>query len=144
MTHEDSGHYAAKHPDDTIDTDLADAIRDQADQGRISCTAAHAIAAAKACPPRQVGVNIDLLEYRINRCQLGLFGYAGPKGKAVEKSTSVAPDLEKAIRDSLQDDRIACEAAWEVAERFAIPRMAVAHACEALGIKVSNCQLGAF
>lgn len=144
MTHEDSGHYAAKHPDAILDKDLADAIGAQADQGRISCAAAHAIAAAKACPPRKVGINIDLQEFRINQCQLGLFGYTGAKGKAVKKSTSVAPDLEKAIRDSLQNDRIACEAAWEVAERFDIPRMAVAHACEALGIKVSNCQLGAF
>ena len=144
MTHEDSGHYAAKHPHESIDPAIADAIRAQADQGRISCTAAHAIAAAQACPPRTVGVNIDLLEYRINHCQLGLFGHGEHKGKAVKKSTSVAPDLEKTIRDSLQNDRITCEAAWDVADRFGIPRMAVADACEALGIKVSTCQLGAF
>lgn len=144
MTHEDSGHYAAKHPHESLDPAIAEAISAQVDQGRISCRAAHAIAGEKACPPLKVGVNIDLLEYRINQCQLGLFGHAGHKGKAVKKSTILAPDLEKAIREHLQDGRLACKAAWDVADRFGIPRLALADACEALGIKVSTCQLGAF
>ena len=89
-------------------------------------------------------MNIDLLEKRINKCQLGLYGHGAEKGKAVEASSTVAQDLETAIRDAMDGDRITCEAAWDVADRLNLARMEVACACEALEIKVSTCQLGAF
>jgi hypothetical protein len=56
----------------------------------------------------------------------------------------VAPDLKKAIGDAMEDDRISCAAAWNVADRLGLAKIDVSNACEALGIKICNCQLGAF
>ena len=144
MTHEDAGHYRAKHPGGKINTAIADAIRSEEEAGCISCAAAHAIAEAQGCSPHMVGMNIDLLERRIAVCQLGLFGHGDKPGKAVEAASTVPPELETAIREAMHDERITCRAAWDVADRFQLSRMTVACACEALAIKVSACQLGAF
>jgi hypothetical protein len=144
MAHEDAGHYGAKHPGATIDMDIVEAIRARENTGRITCAAAHEIASKKGCPPEHVGMNIDLLEMRINKCQLGLFGYKKPKGKAVEAASTVPDELERAIREATIGDRITCKAAWDVADRLQRKRIDVACACEAMGIKVSACQLGAF
>ncbi len=144
MAHEDAGHYGAKHPGATIDADIAEAIRGREKNGRIACAAAHEIASRKGCTPEHVGMNIDLLEKRINKCQLGLFGYDAPKGKAVEAASAVPDELKRAIREATIGDRITCEAAWDVADRLQRKRIDVACACEAMGIKVSACQLGAF
>ena len=43
---------------------------------RISCAGAHKIASVLHAAPAEVGRTIDLLEARIVKCQLGLFGYA--------------------------------------------------------------------
>lgn len=144
MAHEDAGHYGAKHPGGKIDAAVAEEIRNRTIEGRITCAAAHEIAQKQGCSPKMVGMNIDLLEKRISKCQLGLYGYGVKKGKAVEASSTVAADLEKAIRDAMQGARITCQSAWDVADRFNLSRMAVACACEALEVKVSACQLGAF
>ena len=144
MAHEDAGHYGAKHPGGTVDAAIADEIRNQEKKGRITCAAAHKIAQQRGCSPKIVGMNIDLLEKRISKCQLGLYGYGANKGKAVDASSPVAQDLEKAIRDAKDGDRITCKAAWDVADRLKLTRIEVACACEALEIKVSTCQLGAF
>jgi hypothetical protein len=77
-------------------------------------------------------------------CQLGLFGHGDKPGKAVEAASMVPRELETAIRDAMLEDRITCQAAWEVAERLKLGKMTVACACEALAVKVSACQLGAF
>jgi len=144
MTHEDAGHYAAKHPDAKIDPAITSAIEAKQDSGRISCAAAHAIAAKQGCDPKTVGINIDLLEKRISKCQLGLFGHGSKKGKAIVKSGSVPAELEAAIRDAMDGNRLTCKAAWDVAERLGLKKMDVSCACEALEIKLGRCQLGAF
>jgi hypothetical protein len=144
MAHEDAGHYGAKHSGGEIDAAIADMIRDRENDGRITCSAAHRIAQKKGCSPKIVGMNIDLLEKRICKCQLGLFGHGTKKGKAVDASSAVAPDLEKAIGDAMDGDRISCEAAWGVANRLNLAKIEVSNACEALEIKICKCQLGAF
>ena len=144
MTHADAGHYAAKHPEARIDPAIASDIEAKQKDGRIACATAHAIAAQRGCQPNQVGINIDLLEKRIHHCQLGLFGHGSKKGKAVTPSDSVSAELESAIRDAMEGDRITCQAAWELAHQRDLPKMEIACACEALAIKVGRCQLGAF
>ena len=132
MVHEDAGHYAAKHPNGKIDKAVADAIADKQKQGRITCVAAHAIARKQGCSPKVVGMNIDLLEKKIRRCQLGLFGYGLKK------------TLKTAIRKAMVGDRITCQATWELAQNMGMTRMELSSACEAMKIKISRCQLGAF
>jgi hypothetical protein len=144
MTHEDEGHYAAKHPPETsLNPGIAEAVKQVIKDGKISCAAAHKIAREMKVPPADVGVTIDLLEARINRCQLGLYGYA-PEKRIVKPADSVPKDLEETITNSLVDDRLPCKASWEIAEKLSVSRINVSAACETLKIKISVCQLGSF
>lgn len=144
MTHEDAGHYAAKHsPDTKLNEKIAEAVRLKLKAGKISCAAAHKIARDLGVTPAEVGVTIDLLEARINKCQLGLYGYV--KGKSVVKPAEhVSKELRDAIENSLVAGRLSCTASWEISEKFGIPKMHVSSASELLTIKISACQLGSF
>ncbi len=140
MTHEDAGHYAAKHPQGTeLNAAIAADIEKKAQNNGLSCAAAHAIGAA----PAEVGRNMDLMEVRLSKCQLGLFGYS-PNKKIVTPAESVATELEAAINAVAVDGRLSCESAWQVAAAQGIKRLELSAACEALGLKVKPCQLGAF
>jgi len=144
MTHEDAGHYAAKHPGGTKpDPAIAEALKQKISDNRITCAAAFKVAEKLSVPPAQVGVNLDLMEIRLSKCQLGLFGYGSQK-KIVKASDPVPPDLEKAITASAAGGGMACESCWAVAEKVGCPKLDVSGACEALEIKISPCQLGAF
>lgn len=144
MTHEDAGHYAAKHPNASIDADIKDAIEKKDKNGKVTCAAAHGIAENLNYTPGQVGVNLDLLEKRISKCQLGLFGYGAGKTKAVKPAASVSPELEKQIKSALSQGKISCKSAWDIAQKLNVGKMDVSFAIEALNIRVSHCQLGAF
>jgi hypothetical protein len=144
MAHEDAGHYAAKHsvgiePNQQI----ADLVNANIIDGKISCADAHKIAQELNVSPAEVGVTIDLLEVRINKCQLGLFGYS-PQKRIVQTAEHVSPELQKAIEEALGEKGLSCFAVWDIAEGFRIPRLDVSSACEALNIKISSCQLGTF
>ena len=144
MTHEDAGHYAAKHPEAKINPQVAEAIAEKEKDGRITCAAAHAIAQRLSISPQVVGVNIDLLEKRILHCQMGLFGHPPETSKAITPMEQVSQELEQAIRGALVDNRLTCKAAWDLADKTGLSRMDLASACEALAVKIKKCQLGAF
>ena len=81
MAHSDAGRYAAKHaPGGSPDERIAEEVREKARQGELSCAEAERIGAALGVKLEEVGRTLDLLEIRIGRCQLGLFGY-GPEGE---------------------------------------------------------------
>jgi hypothetical protein len=144
MTHEDAGHYAAKHPPGTRpDPAIAEAVLARVENGHITCSDAHRIARDLGVAPAVVGTAIDLLEKRIARCQLGLFGYA-PQRKVLQPADSVTPELAGALNRLAVDGRIGCKECWDTAAAFGMPRMAVAAACDRLGLKIRPCQLGAF
>ena len=144
MTHKDAGQYAAKHGAETRPPPaIEQAVRDAIENGTITCAAAHEIAHTLDVTPAEVGVAVDLMEARLTRCQMGLFGYA-PESRIVKPADAVLPELEEAIRGSLTRGRLPCLPSWEIAKRFGIAKMDVACACEALHIKISSCQLGAF
>jgi hypothetical protein len=144
MTHKDAVRYAAKHsPDRKPDKALAERIKNSCADNAITCASAHEIADEQGVPPSEVGFTIDFLERRINKCQLGLFGYR-PERRIVKTAETVSDELEKAIRDELADNRLSCARAWDIADRMGISRIDVASACEKLNIKISQCQLGAF
>ncbi|MFP4039379.1 MAG: hypothetical protein ACLFS7_02455 [Desulfosudaceae bacterium] len=146
MTHEDAGHYSAKHPPGSdYHPEIAAAIKEKADGDKISCAKAHQIAGDKGISPAEIGKTIDLLEYRLIKCQLGLFGYE-PEKKIVAPMPpeELTATLKEALILATRDDKIACRDSWQIAARLSLPRMTVAAACETLGIKVSPCQLGAF
>jgi len=144
MTHEDAGHYAAKHDAGAQPApEIAEAVRGKIKDGHITCAAMHKIASDLKTTPAEVGVAVDLMEARLTRCQMGLFGY-NPESRIVKPADEVSPKLEAAIRESLVDGKVPCLSSWEIAKRFRIAKMDVACACEALHIKISSCQLGAF
>jgi hypothetical protein len=144
MTHADAGHYAAKHPHGTaLNTTIANAIEKKASDGGLTCAAAHAIAEKLEVAPIDVGRSMDLMEIRLTKCQLGLFGYT-PQKKIVTPAETVSPDLEAAIVATAKNGRLACDRAWQMAADQGLTRMVFSAACEALGIKVKPCQLGAF
>ncbi|GAK60180.1 hypothetical protein U27_00071 [Candidatus Vecturithrix granuli] len=144
MTHYDEGNYAAKHPQGiTPDQKIAEQVKAKLVDGKISCAAAFQIAEEYRITPAEVGQVIDLLEIRINKCQLGLFGY-GPQKKIVQPAKQIAGELRDAIEDACNDGKLSCAVLWEIAERLHISRLDASAACEALGVKISSCQLGAF
>jgi len=144
MTHSDAGNYKAKHPSDVkINEQIARAIEKKTIDGIITCADAEIIAGTLEVTMQDVGVAVDLMEIRISKCQLGLFGYS-PEKMIVNPADSVPGSLERSIRETLVNDRLPCAAAWNIAAKSGIPKMEVSAACEALKIKVKPCQLGAF
>ncbi len=144
MTHEDEGHYALKHsPSATPDEHIAEAVRQKVSDGEVTCAACHKIATELNVLPSDVGRAIDLMEIRFTKCQMGLFGY-GPQRRIVEPAETVIPALEDAIKTSLVDKRLPCAVAWGIAAKLGLKKMDVSCACEALKIKISNCQIGSF
>lgn len=144
MTHEDAGHYALKHPQAAApDARIAEAVNSKVSNGKISCAAVHKIAADLDISPSEVGRTVDLMEIRLYRCQLGLFGY-GPQRRIVEAAESVTLTLKEAIEASLIDNRLPCRVAWEIADNMGLKKMDVSNACEALNVKIGGCQIGSF
>jgi len=144
MTHEADGHYGQKHaPGAVVDPVIRDALLKSAIRGTLACAVAFDVAKHLGVAPEDIGRTADLMELRLVKCQLGLFGY-GPTKTIVKPAASVSPALEKAIRQALMNDRLPCKRAWEIAETLGIHKMNVSAACNALGIKIRPCQLGAF
>ena len=145
MPHEFAGRYKAKHPHGTQPAPhIAQALHQKVKDGRISCAAAHMIAQELNESPKQVGQTTDLLEFRISKCQLGLFGY-GSKDNKVAPAKQIEPSLEKAIKNALQEgNRLSCISIWKIAQTLDCKRMEVSAACETLKTKIVSCQIGAF
>ena len=144
MTHEDAGHYRAKHPAGTsYESRIAAAIREKAEIDNITCAAAHGIARQLAVSPLEVGKTADLMAYRLVKCQLGLFGYS-PVKKIVKAAEAIPDALHQLLQDAAIDGKISCAACWGIAQTLGVKKIAVSAACERLGIKIRPCQLGAF
>ncbi len=144
MTHEDKGKYDKKHPEGSrVDDELKQEIIEQVKKNNITCKKAEEIADETGFSLAETGRAIDILNINITKCQLGLFGYCESK-KIVQPAKDITPGLKASIMSALEDEKLPCAAAWEIADKFNISRMKVASACEALEIRVKPCQLGAF
>ena len=146
MTHSDKGHYAAKHaPGQRPDEKISALVRLKVEEGKHPCADAERIGAELGKTMAEVGRTLDLLEVRISRCQLGLFGYEQTqKGKILRPEEKFTPELEKAIRGRLSDGRLSCAEAWKITAEMNVPRLKISSACETLKIRIKPCQLGAF
>ncbi|MGD0020691.1 MAG: hypothetical protein ABSC54_00165 [Smithellaceae bacterium] len=144
MTHLDQDKYFQKHPGKAkVDDSLKQEILQNVEANDISCAAAEEIARRKGIAQNNIGITIDILNIKIIECQLGLFGHS-PHKKIVQPVKEIAPVLKKNILAALKNGCLPCSIAWEIAEKFNIPRMKVSAACEAMQIKIKPCQLGAF
>ncbi len=143
MAHEDKGHYADKHPDHKTDPVIAAKLQEITKENQLNCAAAHKAAAELGVVPKEIGIQADLMELRIVKCQLGLFGYE-PEQKRIDPGIDVSEDLWAKIENQSIDGRISCRESWNIAKEFKISRLDMGSACEKIGIRVKPCQLGAF
>jgi hypothetical protein len=138
------GKYSRKHPEGTKpDPAIVAELEQVAEDGRVSCAVAHDIAADLGVTPAAVGKTMDLLDYRITKCQMGIFGY-GLEKKIVKPAATISDELRDQVLKATHEGRISCASCWKVAEALGIQKIAVAAACDALGLKIKPCQLGAF
>jgi hypothetical protein len=143
MTHQDAGKYAAKHPGKTLNERIASAVREKCENNTISCANVHKIAKKLGVTPGDVGITIVLLEVRLNKCQLGLFGH-GRQKKITGTSGNTNHEIRQAIEASLINGRLSCAAAWKISDKFGISKIDIAAVCESMKIKIGSCQIGAF
>ncbi len=147
MKQNSTAHYALKHTQQTLSPKIVKALKEKAVSGRISCAAVHAIAASFQLSPSVVGIQADLLELRLTRCILGLFGYEREKQgtrKNLDQNVTISPQLETAIVQRAKDNRLSCRDCWDIAKNLNTRRLHVSSACEKMGVKIKPCQLGAF
>ena len=136
--------FSTKHRSDLQpDPSIEKRLRERCPTGELPCAVAFDVAKELGASAAAVGQTADLMNLRLVKCQLGLFGYS-PEKKIVRKAQSVDETLADALQESQENNRLPCALAWEIADRLQLRKMAVSNACEKLGIKVKPCQLGAF
>ena len=145
-SHDPNVKFALKHaqgsePSATLQQLLT--MRPKTDKKEISCALAMQLAKSAKISPAEVGRSLDILEYRINLCQLGLFGH-----KPVSKIMAPAkpnPEIADTIKATLKADGfLTCIQIWELAKTFKLPKMTTASYCAYFKVKIRPCQLGAF
>ena len=147
MTHEDAGKYASKHPAGTKPNEgIAKAIREKSPGGVLACGMAEKISKELKVDLAEVGITADLLEMKIKKCQLGLFGWDKKPnhGKDIHAADSVSIEIKNALEEVAERGGVTCAAVWAIADRLGAERKAVSTACDTLGLKIRACQLGAF
>ena len=122
---------------------LGDEILSRAKEGKLACAVAFDIAKSLDTSAAVVGLTTDLLNLRLAKCQLGLFGYESGQ-KMMKPLENVDADLKDAITAELEEGYLPCIKAWEISHRFKLPKLTLSGACEILKIKIKPCQLGAF
>ena len=130
-----------------MDEKLNQAMQDRLKDGRLACNQSFAIARTLNIEPLTVGLAANETGIRISSCQLGLFGY-GPKAegkhKIVHAMDEVPERLAARLRAAAEGENITCTAVWAVADGLGYKRIEASSAVEAMGLKVSRCQLGCF
>jgi len=147
MTHKDAGKYSTKHlSGKTLNEKVARMIREKSPGGELPCVMGEKISKELKVEISEVGITADLLEIKIKKCQLGLFGY-GKKpnhGKDIQAADSVSGEMKRAIEETAENGKVTCAALWMIADRLGTKRKEVSAACETLKIKIRKCQLGTF
>jgi hypothetical protein len=129
-----------------MDERIAERIDVYPDEG-LPCAVAHYIAADLDVTPLHVGLTADEMGVKASMCQLGLFGYAEkghPWARIRRPMKDVPAALEQAISDAADGGRVPCAALWRIGGELGYSRLEMGNAVEALGLKVTPCQLGFF
>ncbi len=131
----------------TPDERVVTAVQVRLVDGKLACAAAFDIVRELDATPLDVGRTADALCVKLDRCQLGLFGYPGKQGWdqsdiAEQPVPEGLPAALKAATDAR--GKIACKMAWNLAAQFKTSKMLVGYLADQLGIQIAPCQLGAF
>ncbi len=144
MTVEEKGQFSKKHGSDAMpDSQIKEKLIGSIKNNELPCALAFKIAKELNVLPDKVGITADLMNVKLVKCQLGLFGYK-PQKKIVEPKEIDIPELKNAVLSQQDQKKLACKQIWDIAEKFNIHKMKVSGFCEKLGIKIKGCQLGAF
>lgn len=136
--------FAAKHgPNAKPNSLITNKILSRAKNKELPCALAFEIAKELQVSADAVGKDSDLLNFKLTKCQLGLFGYQ-PQKKIIKPQGSVNQDLQDTIVDALVEGKLSCQSAWDIASRLKVQKMDISGVCEFMQIKINNCQLGAF
>ena len=131
----------------TVNSIIAEEIQSQLQEDMLSCAKAHALALKFSVSPSEIGHTADALNIRLNRCQLGLFGY--PNKKGWEASGVIGLPVPDGFEDALltlaaDASSISCSEFWEFISGYQLSRMHAGYIADKLGIRITNCQIGAF
>jgi hypothetical protein len=144
MVSSEGKNFADKHGNDAAaEPRIQDEIVKRATGEKLPCALAFRLAESLKIAPERIGMNVDLLNFRLTKCQLGLFGYS-PEKKIVKSVFPEKGEIRSAITAEAAEGRLSCRAVWDIARRLNVSKMTVSSACEAMNIKIKPCQLGAF
>ena len=136
--------FAKKHKGSIkLNPSIKKAVLKRSKEEKLPCAVAFEIATELDVEAAEVGKTVDLLNFRLVKCQLGLFGY-WPEKKIIKPQDTENQDLKDAIRNALVDGRLPCKNAWDIASEFKIRKMTISSIAEAMKIKIKPCQIGAF
>ena len=139
MTLEKGQKFSEKHgPDAQADPIVKDKVIKNAAKGDLACAVAFKIAAELGVSPAEIGKTVDLLDLRLSKCQLGLFGYQ-PAKKVVKVWAPENREMIDAICNALDNGKLVCRDAWDIVGCFKVSKMVVSGVCESLGIKIKFC-----
>ncbi|MCF8069054.1 MAG: hypothetical protein K9L30_10755 [Desulfobacterales bacterium] len=144
MSDHDLKSFSDKHGSDAvINASVKAEIEKRATDGKLPCAVAFKISEKLDVSPSEVGKTVDLINFRLVKCQLGLFGYS-PEKKIVKPAENADPAISDAIKSALTDNHLTCKKVWQIALDFNVPKLRVSSICETIGVKIRPCQLGAF
>ena len=124
---------------------LKGALDAAAREGRISCATALATAFRCGITPAEAGTLLDEMGVRIERCQLGLFGYGPGKQKRIQMPDHISHDVASWITSCAEaKGHTTCAEIFSQAKADGLSRTLLAGACEKMELKIRACQLGAF
>ena len=116
-----------------------------AKENRVGCAAALAAAGNCGATPAEIGDLLDEMGLRIDTCQLGLFGYGPGKQKRIQVPDEIPAGVGAWVTDCANGKgHTTCAEIFAYAKAHGTPRGLLAGACEAMGLKIRSCQLGAF
>ncbi len=122
-------------------------LRSNLVNGKLPCKQAFFVAQKLGLSPMTVGKKAFQLGIKISACQLGLFDNEHNNEQDAETTHSGiegAAEMALAIRARLVDGQLPCAAAWALADQYRIRKKKLSETVDALGIRISSCQLGCF
>lgn len=127
-------------PDEAVKERFLHHIHDN----RLPCAEAFALSEKLALSEATLGHYADACNVRLEKCQIGLFGYGPGKKRLVEKKDAVPDNLAQALTRQTTDGVVTCASVFDIAQGLGIGKIDVGNACETLGIKIKGCRFGAF
>jgi len=126
--------------------ELKNVIKSSLRGGYMPCPLGWQIAREEGVPRVAIGEIVDKLGSRVTECQVGCF--------KVDKTPFDTWDTENAkrldgevvleIKRLGSENKLTCEAVFDIVKKYKLKPMDVSHEINALGFKITVCQLGCF